>query len=85
MNTTAWLLLFYAAYNAMHFQSLQIESDDVKLPLDVYIQVAAGFGLLLVAQLTDHTLYLQPIAKPLGPPPYISRDWDVYTTRRGME
>jgi hypothetical protein len=61
-------------------------------PFDVWIELCLAFGVLLVGELTRTGSSLQPVAvgkgvkqKPLMAAPYVSRDFDIYTSRnRGL-
>ena len=58
-------------------------------PLDVYIEVVIGFFIILLSELIRPGSSLQPVVptadgkrpKPLVAQPYITRDFDIYTTR----
>jgi len=92
--STGTLVLLHAAYSCLHFREIVKdleESEDVFVepripPLDVIVEVAIGFFLILVAELTRDGSRLQPITKtsaqrPMMAPPYKSREYDVYSTR----
>ena len=56
------------------------------LPVDVLVELLVAFGLILCAELTRSGSGLQPVTsqtrkKPMMAPCYVSRDFDVYTTR----
>jgi hypothetical protein len=53
-------------------------------PTDVYIEMILSFVLLLLSELTRTGSSLQPVVSPQKPmvaPPYVSRTFDIYTTR----
>jgi len=53
-------------------------------PTDVYIEMLLSFVLLFVSELTRTGSSLQPVVSPKKPmiaPPYVSRSFDIYTTR----
>lgn len=61
-------------------------SSTSSLPLDVVVELIIAFGLILCAELTRKGSGLQPVTsqmrtKPLMAPSYVSRDFDIYTTR----
>lgn len=56
------------------------------LPVDVVMELIFAFGLILCAELTRKGSGLQPVTsqtrtKSLMAPCYVSRDFDIYTTR----
>jgi hypothetical protein len=58
------------------------------LPSDVIIEVVAGFVFLLISEMVRPGSALRPIASTAGQrrhqvvaPVYVSRDWDIYSTR----
>jgi hypothetical protein len=56
------------------------------LPVDVVVELIFAFVLILGAELTRKGSGLQPVtsqakSKPLMAPCYVSRDFDIYTTR----
>jgi Membrane magnesium transporter len=64
--------------------------DPPDLPIDVVVEVVAGFLFLLVSELIRPASSLRPIANNSSSaqrggrvvaPPYVSRDFDVYSTR----
>jgi Membrane magnesium transporter len=68
--------------------------DPPDLPIDVVVEVVAGFLLLLVSEIIRPASALRPIANNVTnnssiaqrggrivAPPYVSRDFDVYSTR----
>jgi Membrane magnesium transporter len=72
--------------------SIDIEVTDSTVyqipPLDVWIELAAAFVFLLIGEWTRTGSSLQPAAvkkgvkqKSLVAPPYVSRDFDIYTSR----
>jgi Membrane magnesium transporter len=65
-------------------------SDPPDLPVDVVVEVVGGFLLLLVSELIRPASALRPIANNSSSaqqggrvvaPPYVSRDFDIYSTR----
>lgn len=57
-------------------------------PIDVWIELCLAFGVLLVGELTRTGSSLQPVAvsrgvkqKPMMAAPFVSRDFDIYTSR----
>jgi Membrane magnesium transporter len=61
-------------------------------PIDVWVEMCLAFGILLVAELTRTGSSLQPVTvskgvkqKPMMAAPFVSRDFDIYTSRsRGL-
>ena len=98
--TVGALLLFHAAYSCLHYRELLRDLEDAGYegdtgmipPADVWIEVAAGFVVILGAELTRSGSSLRPVSTrgkilqgkkmtPLAAPAYRSRDFDIYTTR----
>jgi len=61
-----------------------------KLPLDVWVEVIVGFVLLLCSELVRAGSTLRPVVntpssnkkhQPLMAPAYVTRDFDIYSTR----
>lgn len=53
-------------------------------PTDVYVELLLSFVVLLLSELTRTGSSLQPVLSPQKPmiaAPYVSRSFDVYTTR----
>ncbi|KAL3897988.1 MAG: hypothetical protein SGARI_006782, partial [Bacillariaceae sp.] len=94
ISTIGGVLLLHSAYSCMHYRSLLQdmdligEQDDTQNeypipPMDVYIEVAVAFGLILLGELIS-VGKMQPVdifaskdRKPLMAPPYRTRDFDV--------
>ena len=96
------ILILHSAYSCSHYrellQSLRdsgMEEDVLlhqpRLPLDVWMEVAFGFGSILISELIRPGSALRPIQQtaaskrgqppPLMAPPYRTRDFDIYATR----
>lgn len=88
------LLILHAAYSAMHYRELINALDEAgvdeskapPLPLDVWIEVIVAFVLLLGGELARGGSTLRPIDKasrerPLQAPVYVTRNFDLYSTR----
>lgn len=57
-------------------------------PLDIWAELVVAFAILFVAELTKSGSSLQPVKggggqtqKPVVAPSYVTRDFDVYTSR----
>ena len=94
------LLLCHAAYSCLHYRELLRDLEDAGYegspglipPADVWMEVAAGFVIILGAELTRLGSSLRPVSTrekilrgkkmtPLAAPAFRSRDFDIYTTR----
>ena len=83
------ILMAHAAYSTLHFRSILQDLGDVDEPippLDVYLELALSFAMLLVGQLLDMGS-LQSVdvsakgRKPLVAPRYRTRKFDIYEYR----
>jgi len=101
LSVVGTLLLIHAAYSCLHYRSLLQELEDSLVedatatahqipPVDVYIEVAVGFVVLLTAELIRSGSSLQPVQsgtaaaakkRPLMAPGFRSRDFDIYSHR----
>jgi hypothetical protein len=72
--------------------SLLLLAQPPDLPSDVIIEVVVGFTALLISEMIRPGSALRPIAstsggtphqqrQPVVAPVYVSRDWDIYSTR----
>lgn len=96
--------MLHAAYSCMHFRSilqdLDLQDDPTYAmipPMDVYVEVAVSFGMILLGELISIGSSLQPVdiifastnntttcskkRKPLVAPAYRTRDFDIYFNR----
>lgn len=97
------IFMLHAAYSCMHYRSLLQDMDLLPdennnsglqeqyyaiPPMDVYVEVAAAFALLLLGELIT-VGKMQPVdifasqdqRKPLVAPAHRTRDFDVYHNR----
>lgn len=89
LNGIGVVLLLHAAYSCLHFRNLaaELELSDLQIPpLDVALECASGFLLLLLSQIFVSTTQLVPITvalqtKSLAAPAYQTRDFDIYSNR----
>lgn len=89
LNGIGVVLLLHAAYSCLHFRNLaaDLELSDLQIPpLDVALECASGFLLLLLSQIFVSTTQLVPITvalqtKSLVAPAYQTRDFDIYSNR----
>jgi hypothetical protein len=89
LNGIGVVLLLHAAYSCLHFRNLvaDLELSDLQIPpLDVVLECASGFLLLLMSQIFVSTTQLIPIrvtlqTKSLVAPAYRTRDFDIYSNR----
>lgn len=99
--TVGALVLCHAAYSCLHYRELLRDLEDAGYegntgmipPVDVWMEAAAGFVIILGAELTRSGSSLRPVSTrgksllqgksmtPLAAPAYRSRDFDIYTTR----
>jgi len=106
--STGVLLFLHAAYSCLHYQELLLGLEESGLegggmgaasnsavpPLDVCVEVLAGFCIILLSQLIRSGSALQPISnsdtsakrprQPLAAPPYRTLDFDIYSGRGKM-
>jgi hypothetical protein len=96
LSTIGGVLMLHSAYSCMHYRSLLQDMDLIQEgsqnqypipPMDVYIEVAVAFGLILLGELIS-VGKLQPVdifasqeRKPLMAPAYRTRDFDIYNNR----
>ncbi len=89
LTTVGALLMAHAAYSTLHFRSILQDLGDVQEPippLDVYIEVALSFTMLLVGELmAAGSLQSADVfaknRKPLVAPQYRTRNFDIYEYR----
>ena len=94
--TIGGLLLCHAAYSCLHYRELLRDLQDAGYegtapltmmpPSDVWMEVAAGFLIVLVSELSRSGSSLRPArgqtkTTPLAAPVYRTRDFDIYTSR----
>mmetsp|Transcript_68787 Transcript_68787/g.199572 ORF Transcript_68787/g.199572 Transcript_68787/m.199572 type:complete len:101 (+) Transcript_68787:124-426(+) len=80
-------LMAHAAYSTLHFRSILQDLGDVQEPIppmDVYVELAISFTLLLLGQLMgagslQSVEVFAPNRKPLAAPAYRTRNFDIYT------
>jgi hypothetical protein len=91
------LVLIHATFSCLHYRSLLLELDDAEAeshplpPMDVWVEIVAGFLILLLAELTRNGSSLQPVSnatpfgaakkRPLMAPAFRTRDFDIYAGR----
>ena len=98
LSTIGGVLMLHAAYSCMHYRSLLQDMDLIPddsnaqnaypiPPVDVYIEVAVAFALILLGELMG-VGKLQPVdifasqdRKPLVAPAHRTRDFDIYNNR----
>jgi hypothetical protein len=89
MTTLGAVLMAHAAYSTLHFRSILHDLGDVQEPIppmDVYVELAISFLLLLVGQLIDmgrlqSADVFSPNRTPLAAPAYRTRNFDIYEYR----
>lgn len=88
------VIMMHAAYSCMHYRSilqdLDLQDDPTYTipPLDVYIEIAVSFGMILLGELIGIGS-LQSVdiiasatkRRPLVAPAYRTRDFDIYFNR----
>lgn len=89
------MLVLHAAYSCLHYRELLTDLEESgqilavvssSPPTDVLIELIFAFGMVLSAELMRKGSGLHPVTsqarkKPLVAPSYVSRDFDIYTTR----
>jgi hypothetical protein len=91
------LVLIHATFSCLHYRSLLLELDDAEAeshplpPMDVWVEIVAGFLILLLAELVRNGSSLQPVSnatpfgaakkRPLMAPAFRTRDFDIYAGR----
>lgn len=84
------LLMMHAAYSCLHYrnmlQDLDLEGSYAIPPMDVYVEVAISFLVLLLGQLSAIGSFqsVEVFAKnhrPVVAPLYRTRDFDIYENR----
>ena len=93
LSTVGGVLMLHAAYSCLHYRSLLQDMDLIEQhheypipPMDVYIEVAVAFALILVGELTgigklQSVDIFAATRKPLIAPAHRTRDFDVYNNR----
>lgn len=99
--TVGALVLCHAAYSCLHYRELLRDLEDAGFegsasgnnsipPMDVWMEVAIGFLIILGSELTRSGSSLRPVSSresvgkkmtPLAAPVYRTRNFDIYTTR----
>lgn len=91
LSIIGWVLIIHSAYSCLHFRGILLEYDlqeSVSIPpMDVYIEVGAGFLLLLLSEIMGSGTF-QGVdvlgtekRRPLAAPAYVTRDFDIYENR----
>lgn len=84
-------MIIHSAYSCLHFRGILLDYDlqeSVSLPpTDVYVEVGAGFILLLISEIIGSASFqsvdvLGPgKRRPLAAPAYKTRGFDIYENR----
>mmetsp|Transcript_45079 Transcript_45079/g.109075 ORF Transcript_45079/g.109075 Transcript_45079/m.109075 type:complete len:107 (+) Transcript_45079:106-426(+) len=91
LSIVGWIMIMHSAYSCLHFRGILLDYDlqeSVSIPpTDVYIEVGAGFLLLLISEImgagTFQTVDVLGPGKrrPLAAPGYKTRGFDIYENR----
>ena len=89
--------MLHAAYSCMHYRSMLQDLDLIQQqdggsrseypipPLDVYVEVAFSFVMILLSELIKvgpfQSVDISKNRKPLVAPAYKTRDFDIYNNR----
>jgi hypothetical protein len=97
LSSIGVLTMLHAAYSCMHYRSMLQDLDLIQQqddgsrsdypipPLDVYVEVAVSFAMILLSELIKvgpfQSVDISKNRKPLVAPAYITRDFDIYNNR----
>jgi hypothetical protein len=95
LSVTGVFLMIHSAYSCMHYRSLLQDMDLLQHgkqypipPMDVYLEVAVSFVMILLGELLSmgklqsvDVFSSQSTRKPLVAPLYRTRDFDIYNQR----
>lgn len=91
--TVSAVLILHAAFSLQHYRSLMQDiledatanPDVASIPMDIWIELGLGYVLLMISELSRGSM--QPVIskgerpKAIFAPPFVTRDFDLYTTR----